>query len=138
VAVYYNNNYNGDGSTRNASTVGYTSTSGNMARIAFPAGIYNSNKAGYSTDTAISGPLFQSGAGVATGTIPFFTPTAYGSAPQQDGAASSQSVWCINPSNIYMHTNDTLTLRVQAGLTSGTSVVPTYTVTWSFTLITET
>jgi hypothetical protein len=138
VAVYYNNNYNGDGSTRNASTVGYTGTAANIARIAFPAGIYNSNKTGYSTDTAISGPVFTSGAGINTGTFSFFTPTAYGSVPTQDGISSSQQTFCINPSNIYLCTGDTLTLKVSAALTNGTTVLPTYTVTWSFTLITET
>jgi hypothetical protein len=138
VAVYLNNNYNGDGSTRNASTVGYTDTDGGTARIAFPAGIYNSNKVGVSTSTQMGGPLYRSQAGVNTGTFPFFTPTAYGSAPQQDAFSGASAVSCLSPSNIYMCTSDTLTLKVQTSLTNGTSTLPTYTVTWSFTLITET
>jgi hypothetical protein len=138
VAVYLNNNYNGNGSTRNASTVGYTATDGGTARIAFPAGNYNSNKTGFSTNTGISGPLYRSQAGVATGTFPFFTPASYGSAPTQDGLVGTSDVFCLSPSNIYMCTNDTLTLKVQTSLTNNTSQLPTYTVTWSFTLITET
>ena len=140
VVVYHANNYNGDGSTRVLSPVGATQTNASIARIAFPPSTFNSQKVGggSSLSTATSQPLFTAGPGPAPNTFPFITPTSWGQPGAEQGIAGDYNTTCISPTNIYLGPNDQLIARVATSQTGNTAYVPTYTVSWSFTLITET
>jgi hypothetical protein len=140
MMIYMNNNYNGDGSTRAISPVGNSQTGAQVSRIAFPPSAFNQQRTGAGAGGVTSGStLFTAGAGVGTNTFPWYTPLAFGSSPQIEGSGQADaSVSSIMPTNIYLGPNDTLTCRVAAAFTSNTGTPPTYQVTWSFTLITET
>jgi hypothetical protein len=135
--VYLGNNYNGDGSTRYLSPIGSTSTGGSVSRLAFPPGQTNTQKVGTSTNSLAGGVVFTAGPGFGT-QYPWQVPGQWGQPSFDSTTDASANVFCIMPNNIYMGPNDILTCRVGSSLTSNTSVAPTYQVTWSFTLITET
>ena len=81
--------------------------------------------------------MFTAGPGFGT-QYPWQVPGQWGQPAFDSTTDASANVFCIMPNNIYMGPNDILTCRVGSALTSNTSTAPTYQVTWSFTLITET
>lgn len=138
--VYLGNNYNGDGSTRYFVPVANTTTNASIAKIAFPAGTFNSGKFGSGTGT-IQGtaPLYASPAGINAATYTWFNSLLWNQWPANETAQLSDgNTTCVSPNNIYLGPNDTLSIKVSSGLTGNTVTLPIYTVTYSFTLITET
>ena len=135
--VYHANNYNGDGTTRVLSPVGWGQTNSSIARLAFPPGSFNTQKTSTGTNTQAGTPFFTAGAGINTTTWPWYSPTTWGS-PSVEQMTDDITTRCLTPTNVYLGPNDQLILRVATNQTGNTSYVPTYTVSWSFTLITET